>query len=231
MRWDEQHKASSTGSRHWLPNSTAHRGLMASCFFIYLIFLEMFKSYLGAFLLSFCTQSCKATVTLPRKDEQINPTVTPHPETDEVMLLLGDAATVMASRSLPLCSTRGDSEGSAKPWESIPTLPVGSRALSPAPSTASAAKIPRLRQRRIISIPRQIPIPPGEQRHRSRAGCTLLSVPVPSVRADRGAAQPDPTRGAKALQVIPELRQARFGVKSRRDADGFQQSWHCPGKR
>lgn len=228
MRWDEQHKASFTGSRHWLPNSTAHRGLMASCFFIYLIFFKMFQSYLGAFLLSFCTQSCKAAVTLPRKDGQINPAVTPHPRTDEVMLLLGDATTVMASRTLSLCSTGGDSEGSAKPWESTPTR--GKSSTVPCTSTASAAKIPRLQQHRIIFIPRQIPIPPGEQTHRSRAGCTLLSVPVPSVRAERGAAQADPTRGAKALQVIPELRQARFGVKSRRDADGFQQSWHCPGK-
>lgn len=148
-----------------------------------------------------------------------------HPS--EVMLLLRDATTVMPSRTLSLCSTRGDSEGSAKPWESIQKK----SSTIPCSDTASAAKIQKLQQRCIIFIPGQIPIPPREQRHQNLDGCTFLCVPVPWVRAERGAAQSDPTRGTKALQVIPEPRKARSGLKSRRDDAGFQQSWHSPGKR
>lgn len=139
-------------------------------------------------------------------------------------MLLGDATISDGIEDTVPLFHQGDSEGSAKPWEPIPTR--GKLSTVPCSDTASAAKIQRLQQCHIIFIPGQIPTPPGEQRHQNLDGSTLLSVPVPSVRAEGGVAQSD---SAKPLQEVPEQGKARSGVKSQRDAGGFQQSWHGPG--
>lgn len=99
-------------------------------------------------------------------------------------MLLGDATICDGTEDTVPLFHQGDSEGSAKPWEPIPTR--GKPSTVPCSDTASAAKTQRLQQCHIIFIPGQTPTPPGEQRHQNLDGRTPLSVPVPSVRAEGG---------------------------------------------